>query len=86
METAEGNVVHYAAIEGFITKLCEKYNIRDIAYDHLGAIMLVQQLEGEGFIVVPFKRGFKDMSPLTKELMKLVLEQKIAYGGHEVLR
>ena len=29
---------------------------------------------------------FKDMSPPTKELMKLVLEQKIAHGGHPVLR
>ena len=27
-----------------------------------------------------------DMSPPTKELMKLVLEQKIAHGGHPVLR
>lgn len=26
------------------------------------------------------------MSPPTKELMKLVLEQKIAHGGHPVLR
>lgn len=29
---------------------------------------------------------FKDMSPPTKELMKLVLEKKIAHGGHPVLR
>ena len=36
--------------------------------------------------VVPFGQGFKDMSPPTKELMKLVLEQKIAHGGHPVLR
>lgn len=48
--------------------------------------MLVKQLESEGFTVVPFGQGFKDMSPPTKELMKLVLEQKIAHGGHEVLR
>lgn len=39
-----------------------------------------------GFTVVPFGQGFKDMSPPTKELMKLVLEQKIAHGGHPVLR
>ena len=39
-----------------------------------------------GFTVVPFGQGFKDMSPPTKELMKLVLEEKIAHGGHPVLR
>ena len=33
-----------------------------------------------------FMLPFKDMSPSTKELMKLVLEEKIAHGGHPVLR
>lgn len=47
---------------------------------------MVQNLEGMGFTVVPFGQGFKDMSPPTKELMKLTLEQKIAHGGHPVLR
>ena len=32
-------------------------------------------LEGMGFPAVPFGQGFKDMSPPTKKLMKLVLEQ-----------
>ena len=47
---------------------------------------MVQNLEGMGFTVVPFGQGFKDMSPPTKELMKLTLEQRIAHGGHPVLR
>lgn len=47
---------------------------------------MVQNLEGMGFTVVPFGQGFKDMSPPTKELMKLTLERKIAHGGHPVLR
>lgn len=34
----------------------------------------------------PLVQGFKDMSPPTKELIKLVLKEKIAYGGHPVLR
>ena len=47
---------------------------------------MVQNLEGMGFTVVPFGQGFKDMSPPTKELMKQTLEQKLAHGGHPVLR
>ncbi len=47
---------------------------------------MVQNLEGIGFTVVPFGQGFKDMSPPTKELMKLTLEKKLAHGGHPVLR
>ena len=84
--TTEGNVIHYGYIEKFIERLGEKFNIREIAFDRWGAIQMVQNLEGMGFTVVPFGQGFKDMSPPTKELMKLVLEKRIAHGGHPVLR
>ena len=86
LETTEGNVVHYGYIEKFIEELGKKYNIREIAFDRWGAVQMVQNLEGMGFTVVPFGQGFKDMSPPTKELMKLTLEQKLAHGGHPVLR
>ena len=84
--TTEGNVIHYGYIENFIERLGEKFNIREIAFDRWGAIQMVQNLEGMGFTVVPFGQGFKDMSPPTKELMKLTLERRIAHGGHPVLR
>ena len=86
LQTTEGNVVHYGFIEKFIEELGEKYNIREIAFDRWGAVQMVQNLEGMGFTVVPFGQGFKDMSPPTKELMKLTLEKKIAHGGHPVMR
>ena len=85
LKTTEGNVVHYGFIEKFIEKLGQKYNIREIAFDRWGAVQMVQNLEGMGFTVVPFGQGFKDMSPPTKELMKLTLEKKLAHGGHPVL-
>lgn len=86
LQTTEGNVVHYGYIEKFIESLGERFNIREIAFDRWGAIQMVQNLEGMGFTVIPFGQGFKDMSPPTKELMKLVLEKKIAHGGHPILR
>lgn len=86
LQTTEGNVVHYGYIEKFIERLGEKYNIREIAFDRWGAVQMVQNLEGMGFTVVPFGQGFKDMSPPTKELMKLTLEERLAHGGHPVLR
>lgn len=84
--TTEGNVVHYGFIEHFIEELGAKYNIQEIAFDRWGAVQMVQNLEGMGFTVVPFGQGFKDMSPPTKELMKLTLEKKLAHAGQPVLR
>lgn len=84
--TTEGNVVHYGFIKKFICELGEKYHICEIAHDRWNACMLVQELEDEGFTMVPFGQGFRDMSPPTKELMRLVLGKQIAHGGHPVLR
>ena len=84
--TTEGNVVHYGFIESFIEELGKIYNIREIAFDRWGAVQMSQNLEGLGFTLVQFGQGYKDMSPPTKELMKLTLEKKIAHGGHPVLR
>lgn len=85
LETTEGNVIHYAFIENFIDKLGTQFNIKEIAFDRWGAVQMVQNLDGLGFTVVPFGQGYKDMSPPTKELMKITLEKKIAHGGHPVL-
>lgn len=84
--TTEGNVIHYGFIENFIDGLGKKFHIKEIAFDRWGAVQMVQNLEGLGFTVVPFGQGFKDMSPPSKELMKLTLEKKLAHGGQPVLR
>lgn len=86
IQTTEGNVIHYGFIEKFIEELGKKYNIREIGFDRWEATQMTQDLDDMGFTVVPFGQGFKDMSPPTKELMKLTLEQRIAHGGHPVLR
>lgn len=86
IKTTEGNVVHYGFIESFIEELGKKYNIKEIAFDRWGAVQMVQNLDGMGFTVVAFGQGYKDMSPPSKELMKLTLEKKIAHGGNPVLR
>ena len=84
--TTEGNVVHYGFIEKFIEQLGKRFNIREIAFDRWGATQMVQNLEDDGFTVVPFGQGFKDMSPASNELMRLTLSEGLAHGGHPVLR
>ena len=86
LNTTEGNVIHYGFIEKFIDELGKKYHILEIAFDRWGAVQMVQNLECLGFTVVPFGQGYKDMSPPTKELMKLTLEKRLAHGGNPVLR
>ena len=86
LKTTEGNVVHYGFIENFIDELGQKFHIKEIAFDRWGCVQMSQNLEGLGFTMVQFGQGYKDMSPPTKELMKLTLEQTLAHNGHPVLR
>jgi phage terminase large subunit-like protein len=83
--TTEGNVIHYEEIETFLSVLQGKYDIKEIAFDRWGSDMLVQRLTAQGLTMVQFGQGFVSMSAPSKDLMKLVLEEKIAHGGNEPL-
>ena len=84
--STEGNVIHYDFIEKFIMDLSEKYHILEIAVDRWNATQMIQNLEGEGFTIVPFGQGFSSMSAPTKEFYRLLMEGKIIHGGHPVMR
>ena len=79
-------MIHYGFIEQFIMDLGTHYHIKEIAYDRWNATQMVQNLEDEGFLMVPFGQGFKDMSPPSKELYKLLMEGNIVHGGNPVLK
>ena len=84
--STEGNVIHYDFIEKFVMDLSEKYHILEIAVDRWNATQMIQNLEGEGFTIVPFGQGFSSMSAPTKEFYRLLMEGRIIHGGNPVLR
>lgn len=84
--STEGNVIHYDFIEKFIMDLSEKYHILEIAVDRWNATHMIQNLEGEGFTIIPFGQGFSSMSAPTKEFYRLLMEGRIIHGGNPVLR
>ncbi len=86
IEMTEGNVVDYDVIRRRINELGERFKIREIAIDRWNATQLAVQLQGDGFEVVTFGQGFRDMSGPTKELEKLVISGKLRHGRHPVLR
>jgi len=86
LEATDGNIIYYDFIEKKIEELNKIYKIEEIAYDRWGAVQLSQNLTREGFKMVEFGQGFKDMSPASKELMRIVLDEKLMHGGNPVLR
>ena len=86
MKATPGNVIDHSTILKDIEALGEKYNISEIAYDRWGATQISIQLQDAGFTIAQMGQGFKDMSPPTKELVRLTLAKLLRHGGHPVLR
>lgn len=81
-----GNVIDHAFIRQTMNELADKYFIKEVAFDRWGAVQLVTQLQDDGFNMVQFGQGFASMSAPTKELLSLVLQERLHHGGHPVLR
>jgi phage terminase large subunit-like protein len=86
INVTEGNVIDYRYVQDFIEKTCEKYHVLEIAYDRWNATMLVQNLIDEGLPLIQHGQGYKDMSPASKEVFKLLMEGRVNHGGNPVLR
>jgi len=82
----EGNVIDYYSIQQKLEEYKGLYDIKEVAFDRWGATKLSQDLTDAGFVMVPFGQGFASMNAPTKELMNLVLSEKLNHGGNPVLR
>ena len=86
LEATPGNVIDYAFIEEAIKQDCQRFNIKEIAYDRWNATSLVLRLQEEGVSqMIPFGQGFASMSSPTKELETLILQRRLNHGNHPVL-
>jgi phage terminase large subunit-like protein len=86
LKLTEGNVIDYDVIREDIGRLRDRFNIREIAADRWNATQIITQLQGDGFEIVAYGQGYKDMTAPTKELLKLVTEGTLRHGGHPLLR
>jgi phage terminase large subunit-like protein len=81
-----GNVVDYDWIKGDILRDAKAFELRELAFDPYNATQTAIQLKNEGIQTVEFRQGFLSMSEPTKELMKIVLQKKLAHLSDPVLR
>jgi phage terminase large subunit-like protein len=57
-----------------------------IVFDRRNATQLCTQLTADSIEMIPFGQGFASMSPLTRELEKLIIGSQLPHGGHPILR
>lgn len=87
IEATPGNVVDYDVIRKRINEInSERFYLHEIALDRWNATQIATQLQQDGFTVVPFGQGYRDMSAPTKDLEALIMGKRIRHGGNPVLR
>lgn len=81
-----GNVVDFRTVEQTIRDLCERFDVREIAFDpHLARVML-SNLADDGLPAVEMRQGWVTMAPAIKELERAIVGRRFKHGGHPVLR
>ncbi len=86
IEPTHGNVVDFRAVEDTIRDLCERFEVKEIAFDpHLARVMMSNLLE-DGYPAVEMRQGWVTMAPAIKELERAIVGGKFRHGGHPVLR
>jgi phage terminase large subunit-like protein len=84
----EGDAIDYDAIEKQIVSDCRRLDVQRISYDRMFAGQLVQRVEHKtrGVDLVPIAQTYLGMSPGSKELERLLREERIRHGGNPILR
>lgn len=95
LEATPGPTVDYEFVAAHLRGLFDTLDIRKIAFDrwnwrHLKPWLLAagfaeEQLDGDNAVFEPFGQGYASMSPAMRDLESLLLNKKLAHGGHPVL-
>lgn len=95
LEAPLGPTVDYEFVAHHLREQFETLDIRKVAFDrynwrHLKPWLLKagfteEQLEGDKAVFEQFGQGYASMSPALRDLESLILNKKIAHGGHPVL-
>lgn len=98
IQTTPGNLIDYGFIRQQVNEDRALFHMRELCYDPWGAVKLITDLEEDGFVIdeklayeghpllVPFRQGYKSMSPPSKELINIMLAGKLEHGNNPVLR
>ncbi len=81
-----GNVVDFRAVENTIRDLCERFDVREIAFDPHLARNMMSNLADDGYPAIEMRQGWITMAPAVKELERAIVGREFRHGGHPVLR
>lgn len=85
IEATPGNVVDQNTIKTAILEDHRHFPIDSLAYDPWNATKLATELQEEGLALAEFIQGLRSYTAPTKELLAMLLGEKLDHGGNPVL-
>lgn len=82
LKLTQGNVTDMGEIEQFITKQCQKYDVKEIGFDPYNAAALVANLYGHGLPVKKVGQGMAVLSNPSKATEQAILKKAIHHDGN----
>lgn len=82
----DGNVVDFDAVEAAIRDLCDRFEVREIAFDPALARSVLNSLQNDGYPAVEMRQGALTMMPAIAELERAIVAGRFRHGGNPVLR
>lgn len=87
VKLTDGNVTDFDVIRRDIGELRDQgFQLAEIGVDPWNSQQLQNQLDADGFEVVPFHQSFRDMNEPTRKLFALIAARQLRHGGNPVLR
>lgn len=84
--TTPGNVCDYDFIQAYLEKRRELTKINDLVGDPWNFSQFSNNLQADGYNVIEARQGYKTLSPVTKELQRMIMAGKITCPDNPVLR
>ena len=81
-----GAVIDEDVIEATIRDLCDRYAVREIAFDPKFAARLMARLGDDGLPVVEHPQSSMHFTEGITEFQRAVIGRQLRHGGHPVLR
>jgi phage terminase large subunit-like protein len=81
-----GVTIDQDIVERYIREFCEKFTVKEIAFDKAYASLLMASLTKSHHPVVVMQQGWVTQAPALNRLETAILNGKFQHGGHPVLR
>ena len=84
LQITDGDITDYDLVESEVYQECQRYGVRQLAYDKRFAEQLAQHLMGKGVVMIDMPQGFQ-LNEAIRRKGELIASGDLCHGDHAIL-